>query len=174
MLHRNPAEVEYSEHRQYAEDGLAILQECHNSMIASRGIKLLSALLEEISIVTQSYNSRKRGRDDEQGGESRTSRQGFNVLAFVKTFSSGRRPDQNVPMQYATQVVGSEAVGQAQYQDLAASMPEPRPIAPGVFDVFAGHDLELDPAFYGQGLENVAPFENLLYLANHDFSFFGA
>lgn len=176
MLHRNPMDVEYGEHKQYAEEGLGILQQYRNSMIASRGVKLLSALLEEISLVTHTYNSRKRGREDEHGGDTSKSRQGFNVLAFVKSFSSGRKqnhdPTTNGEGQAEVESQTSDA-SMMMSQGQNFMMQEARPMVPGPFDVYAGHDPELDAALYAQTLENPTPFENLLYLANHDFSFFG-
>ena len=173
MLHRHPSEAEYSEHKQYAEEALAILQQLHGSMIATRGVKLLSALLEEISLVTQSFNSRKRGRDDQQTGDSSKARQTFNVLAFVKTFSSGRKRSQRpAAANNNYEDEPAEMNSHATKQDSVFMVQESRPMIPSPFDSFAGHDTDINLAFYGQGLENSTPFENLLYLANHDLGFF--
>lgn len=174
LLHRDPSEIEYNEHKQFAEDALAILQQYRNSMIASRGVKLLSALLEEIAFATETLNSRKRGRDDESVGGRTKAPESFNVLAFVKSFSSGRKraritathidqaqlgpadPSQNSNTHQPTRHVEMQFDPQDQF----------------------GHDLNyaqgLADAHYPQGFEDTTPFESLLFLANNDFSFFGA
>jgi hypothetical protein len=175
MLHRSPEDVEYIEHKQLAEDALAILQQFRNSMIASRGVKLLSALLEEISLVTQTYNSRKRARDEEHTGGAHTARPGFNVLAFVKSFSSGRKQSRDSIPQPQSQNGGNRQIGA--YSNTAEPTllgEEMQSVLPAAFDAFSGQDAEYDASFFPQGLDTTTPFENLLFLANHDFSFFGA
>ncbi|KAL8366363.1 hypothetical protein RB595_004912 [Gaeumannomyces hyphopodioides] len=49
ILHRDPDEPECVEHRRLVEDALDILRLYRHSMIASRGIKIVSVLLGEIS-----------------------------------------------------------------------------------------------------------------------------
>jgi hypothetical protein len=175
LLHRDPSEIEYSEHKQFAEDALTILRQYRNSMIASRGVKLLSALLEEISFATETLNNRKRSRDDESTGGRSKAQESFNVLAFVKSFSSGRKrtrvpamhasqahmraadPSQEFNMHHPAKHVETQFNPPDQYGN------DPNYAAQGLVD-----------AYYPQDFEDATPFENLLYLANNDFSFFGA
>ena len=165
--------MEYCEHKQFAEDALAILEQYRNSMIAKRGVKLLSSLLEEIAVVTQTYVSRKRGRDNDQQNASTKSRQSFNVLAFVKSFSSGRKQSRRPTLHQENQASADNANEASNDIDPALMVGEMRPAAGGVYDCFTNQDLEMDISLFPQGFENATPFENLLYLANHDFSFFG-
>jgi hypothetical protein len=76
VLHGDPAEAERAEHRNLAEDVVGILTLCQNSMIASRGVKLLGALLAEVK------KTRKRARD----GSLLPPDNKFDVPCFVMAF----------------------------------------------------------------------------------------
>ncbi|KAH7084613.1 c6 zinc finger domain-containing protein [Paraphoma chrysanthemicola] len=148
MLHRDREAQEHTEHRQLVESVISILQSCHNSMIASRGLKLLEALLREVSKVPLTTQGTKRNRD---GTVANT----FNVPAFVRTLHES-----------------------APRQVFAASTPHEPPPTYTANETSQTSNIsvpdflqaDFDFSFAPQVLEGMNGFENLLYLANHDFA----
>jgi len=149
VLHRDPSEPECSEHKQLAENVVRILKTCHNSMIAIRGIKLLNALLGEVSksLRGEPGGTRKRRRDGSMK---------FNVSTFVKSFCG----DQTFGSRQPPQPTPSTEDPLPNYE----SNPLPRT------DTFDFGQFDMNFAFPPAGLDDANGFENLLYLANHDFS----
>ncbi|KAF2758319.1 hypothetical protein EJ05DRAFT_510258 [Pseudovirgaria hyperparasitica] len=93
ILYRQPADKEYGEHRRLIEEANEILQNCHNSMIAIRGARLLTALLKEAERVARQapeFDSNKRKADTQDHDGASTKRvRGFDVTNFVKRYSEG-------------------------------------------------------------------------------------
>ncbi|KAK1993211.1 hypothetical protein LX36DRAFT_673986, partial [Colletotrichum falcatum] len=177
VLHRTPGEAEHVEHRRLAESVIGILGSYRSSTIAVRGIRLLQALLVEVSDATSlgpvsSWQSRKRPRQD--NGPCITTRGGrhavsFDVHKFVKRFCEA-----------------NTAAGQRREHENSRSSPGPRepPAEASVSDTANTTDQgesrvhgssvpdpsRADAAFsfpFG-GLDSGNNFENLLYLANYD------
>jgi hypothetical protein len=159
VLHRHPNESEYKEHKKLAEDTVNLLQKCQNSMIANRGIKLLSALLQEIDGNDQLYYTRKR-RLDGTPAITDQNRRSFNVPTFIKSFCivkphgtstnlSNFVPNTNGSITEATSLseINTDLYSTASYEKA----------------------IENSTSFFMPGLEGATSFENLLYLANHDF-----
>ncbi|KAF1969459.1 hypothetical protein BU23DRAFT_539585 [Bimuria novae-zelandiae CBS 107.79] len=141
VLHREPTSVEYSEHKSLVEDVVEILGSA-DSMIATRGTKLLSSLLAELN------------RDQDAPADAHHARRkGFNVSAFVKGFCDEVKMPSK-PTSQGTELCTNENV------DFPAFGNIPLP------DEFA-QDLFFHPP---RGFEHATDFENLLYLANHDIS----
>ncbi|PSN64327.1 hypothetical protein BS50DRAFT_556749 [Corynespora cassiicola Philippines] len=150
VLHRDPSEAECTEHRQLAEGVLHILRTCRNSMIATRGVKLLNALLNEVSKIL-SGDSAGQGRKRRRDGSMK-----FDVSTFAKTFCGDNATRQPQISQQASQM----DVSPSNYElNDASARPE---------TVNLEH-FDLNFAFPPAGLDN-NDFGNLLYLANHDFS----
>ncbi|KAH8681920.1 hypothetical protein BX600DRAFT_505551 [Xylariales sp. PMI_506] len=174
ILHRSPDESEYLEHKQLVEDAVGLLRQYQNSMIAVRGVKLLSSLLEEISGHSQIYNTRKRNYDGSPAYASpstdfKLTGRVFNVSAFVKGFCNGKRQgngtgtgrtNPDFPDWRSAPVDAS----------LSPTLADTRPLMIGSFDMFSSADIDHDGLFLPPGLETATPFENLLYLANHEFT----
>ncbi|KAH6670292.1 hypothetical protein F5X68DRAFT_270932 [Plectosphaerella plurivora] len=174
VLHRDPTESEWAEHRDLAEDVLGILASCQNSMIASRGVKLLDALLAEVGKASARSGrdvSRKRARDGSllpSDGKANK----FDVPCFVKTFCE----DKSAAVQGKQQQ--QRPVATALAPRIPSLSDDPPPVYDGgdrrqqqdVLD-FAQPDINF--SFPPAGLDGANGFENLLYLANHDlFSIF--
>lgn len=144
VLHQGETVVEVEQHLQMVEDVLLILKKCHNSMIAVRGVKLISALLSEVASSSIRHDTgRKRRADDDASGSLGTShkrRRTFNVTDFVKTFCSDNAARQST-------------------STFSRSMNPPT--QPPTSD-FA----------YENAVFDGTSFENLLYLANQDFCSF--
>ncbi|KIW04213.1 uncharacterized protein PV09_04521 [Verruconis gallopava] len=174
VLHRSPAEFEYAEHKQLAEDTVAILRQCQNSMIATRGIELLSALFDEIPNVGDSSNSRKRRHEDSQSQldaveDFRKRGRRFSVSTFIKTFCNGKRQNyltalSNTPKDYSGYLSASAN------SEVALMASEMGLITAGSLDLRPGQHPANDASFFPPGLEAATAFDNLLFLANHDFS----
>lgn len=173
VLHRNPAESEYSEHKQLAEDTVELLQQRQNSMIGARGSELLSALLLETSSSRYTSNTRKRRHDGTQNHADSTANTGingrkFNVTAFVKSFCNSKR-------QNGTAEISNQSQGYMSHQpvpdnaELVLTTPEAGALPVSSPDLQSGQDIGND-AFFPPGLEGGTVFENLLYLASHDFA----
>jgi hypothetical protein len=148
ILHRDPNSQDYMEELELVESALAILHSCRNSTIATRGIKLLEALLAEISKRPRGSHGTKRTRDG-------TAVSSFNVPAFVKTLQeheSGQRHHFPRPAL------------QQQPPSLYAST------EPGQYGLNEPSQLDFNFSFAPPGLQEANEFENLLYLANHDIS----
>lgn len=88
IFHRKTNEPEYEEHRKLVENTISMLGKFENSMIALRGIRLLSSLLAEQARLTADQTLENyRKRTHESAGESgQPKRQKFNVPKFVESF----------------------------------------------------------------------------------------
>lgn len=165
IFHRDPAEPEALEHLQLIQDTVAILKDCKNSMIAGRGVRLLSALLKELVSVSDtdsvdnpsSMNTRKRRRQDTDPASSSNSLgtraqnrpRTLNVPAFVKSFCA--HPENAIRPQ-------------------ATQMP---PMAGTTLFHSSYASLSIDsPCEVGQVAFDGTSFENLLYLANQGLYLF--
>lgn len=144
VLHRDDGASETEQHLQLVEDVLIILRKCHNSMIAARGVKLISALLIEVnSMSSRQEMSRKRHANGglvDTPARSQTRRRTFNVSEFVKTFCSDNAARPHTQAQ------------------LTFSNPSSQP-------------MTSDYSFENTIFDGTS-FENLLYLANQDFCSF--
>jgi hypothetical protein len=147
ILHRDQHSQEYTEELELVDTVVAILHSCRNSTIATRGTKLLEALLTEISKRPQAPHGTKRTRDG-------TAVKHFDVPAFVKTLQeheSVQRHDLAPPaLQESSSMYASAEPGQCATNDFS--------------------HLNFNFSFAPQGLHDANGFENLLYLANHDIS----
>lgn len=139
VFHQDPDDRETAEHKQMVEDVVGILKTCRNSMVALRGAKLLSSLLEETDNVAASQG-RKRRADEIGDGRTGKRQRGFNVGAFVKSFCEGQAPP-------ARDVPG-------EHQSPTTALMQSMPMDP--FPDFSSFDA-------------AASVENLLNLANSDF-----
>ncbi|USP82227.1 hypothetical protein yc1106_09501 [Curvularia clavata] len=173
VMHRCPTEIEYGEHKQLAEDTVKLLQQRQNSMIATRGSELLLALLLEISDSRHTLNTRKRRHDGTQthadpcADAGRKARQ-FNVSAFVKSFCNSMRQNNttgfsNQPQGYISYLPMPGNADQVLVASEAGTLPANSP------DLQLGQNTGND-TFFPPALEGGTVFENLLYLANHDFT----
>jgi hypothetical protein len=173
VLHRSPSENEYREHTQLVEDTVDILRQCRNSMIASRGFKLLSALLDEISRASQMPNIRKRRHDgsktysDHTAEPSRRNRS-FSVPTFVKSFCNGRKQPNTAALVSSNQNF-TDYTSSPGGTDLSLTIAEFHPSSTGSMGLLSGTQFGNDGSFFPHGFEGATSFDNLLYLANHDF-----
>ncbi|KAF2026263.1 hypothetical protein EK21DRAFT_103342 [Setomelanomma holmii] len=147
MLHCDGETQEHEEHRQLVDAVIDILRSCYNSMIASRGVKLLEALLNEVSRNASRAQGSKRNRNG-------TMVNTFNVPAFVKSLHES---------------------SQRQRHDLIMSTPQEPPPTYTANETLQlpmtdFSQADFDFSFAPQVLEGMNGFENLLYLANHDIS----
>ena len=91
VFHRQEEEPEYDEHRKLVEHAIGMLAKFDGSMIATRGIRLLTSLLAEQARLStkQALNGpRKRGHPEEEEVID-DKRQKFDVPKFVETFYGG-------------------------------------------------------------------------------------
>jgi hypothetical protein len=163
VLHRSPNETEYKEHKQLAEDTVEILRQCQNSMIATRGVKLLSALFEEVEGIRP--HTRKRRHDGSQAQLDwpiDAKRTAFSVPTFVKSFCNGQRsatlPTSQAIMDYRS----------TPDTDMSSTVADIYPLITASQDISGNFDNYA--SFFLPGLDSGTSFENLLYLANHDFT----
>ncbi|KAF9775610.1 hypothetical protein IL306_006271 [Fusarium sp. DS 682] len=166
ILHRNVTEPEYFEHKKLVENVADILQDV-KGMIASRGSKLLSALLREVDTresqvsdtSTVETHSNKRRRLDSVHGmapERRHGRNGFNAKSFVGRFCNELNPSAKRSTQHQFSDRGYEA--DFEFGNLSAAR---------VLGHFEDVDEnQLNPQSFG--LDGATDFEDLLYLAQHD------
>ncbi|KAF0330727.1 C6 zinc finger domain-containing protein [Colletotrichum asianum] len=174
VLHRSPNDRESVEHKQLAETVVEILHYHRNSMIAVRGIKLLGALLAEVSKVGSTSGApnqgRKRRRPDDtfvssNADSHRNSRSGykFDLTGFVKTFSVGTASGQSAGSPRSTGQQQSSTGVQVEDHRESDNVSEPG-------GENAGHIIEpsIGYSFHTAGLDGANSFENLLYLVNHD------
>ena len=173
ILHRGRMESEFEEHKKLVYDVVDILS-TNDSMIASRGTKLLSALLKEVhkrevgtpNPSSSEYSPSKRRRLDNAGRcnsyEAEQSREdsgrGFNVGLFVSTFCN-RHNDSGRSVELRSNVTGSSST-------IMNDTTGPRATT-------GAYENEVQGIFYypSLGLEGTTDFDNLLYLANHNLSF---
>lgn len=173
VLHRDPTEAEYSYHKKLAEDTVEILRQCQNSMIATRGVNLLSALLDEISQSSQTQNSRKRRHDGSQPhsnrrGNTRGLNKGISIPKFVTSFCNGKgqstKPSNSqIDMGY---IPDRRASADTEISSTVAAF---RHSMSGPLDPLSGQTYANEMSFFSNGLDGGTAFDNLLYLANHDF-----
>ncbi|KAK1965414.1 hypothetical protein LY78DRAFT_712477 [Colletotrichum sublineola] len=168
VLHRTPGEAEHAEHRQLAESVIGILESYGNSAIAARGVKLLQALILEVSSAMSLRQNRKRPREDDgvctPSGKHTAN---FDVHRFVKKFCEANTANQH----------------REQENDRASPRPREPLVEASVSDTTQtrhretrSHGLNMpDPSradatftFPFGGLDSGNNFENLLYLANYD------
>ncbi|KAF5696251.1 c6 zinc finger domain-containing protein [Fusarium mundagurra] len=166
ILHRDNMEPEYVEHKKLIQNVADILQDV-KGMIASRGTKLLSALLKEVgkheneisdtsTVNTQSNKRRRLGSTHCVVSEKTQRRIGFNVNAFVARFCNelGETSKGSKSHQFSDQ----ECQEALQAESLLALR------VPGFFE-----DLDANQLNYQSfGLNGATDFENLLYLAQQD------
>lgn len=146
ILHRNRESHKYAEHQELVKNVVTILRSCRNSMIAARGIKLLEALLTEISTSGTLTQGTKRNRDG-------STISAFNVSAFVKSFSEGTGTrDRDIATVASHEAPPTYNTNEPDQQEAVPS------------------SLDLEFAFSSSMLDSTNGFENLLYLANHDLS----
>lgn len=88
IFHRKPDEPEYDEHRKLVDNTISMLGKFENSMIALRGIRLLSSLLAEQARLTadQTLENYRKRTQDTAGDRGQPKRQKFNVPKFVESF----------------------------------------------------------------------------------------
>ncbi|KAH7155930.1 hypothetical protein EDB81DRAFT_840163 [Dactylonectria macrodidyma] len=87
LLHSEPSELHNTEHFQLVHDIIEILAKCRNSTIAARGVKILTALLDEASATQRQGRKRASEGDNDRSGSQATKRPRlFNVPEFVKSF----------------------------------------------------------------------------------------
>lgn len=163
VFHREPASVEYNEHKSLVEDVVEILGSA-DSMIATRGTKLLSSLLTELHRAparpssrkssASEQNSRKRPRLESASEEfPHARRRCFNVNTFVKGFCDAGPKPTKTP-QKSRELSTNGDVNFLNVEDMSPT------------NKFAQDFLFHPPP----GFENATDFENLLYLASHDIS----
>jgi len=89
-FHRKQGETEYMEHKTLGQEAISYLSLFPTSMIASRGVTLLSFLTKELAVDYQSSNSRKRTNSNDLIGsrppEKRT--RVFSLSTFIRSISS--------------------------------------------------------------------------------------
>lgn len=97
LLHRKPSDREYDEQRQLVEEAMEIFRGCYNSMIAIRGVKLLSSLLAAGSGHCQLSKKRKADAEEDVRTGTPPSKQhhGLDVPAFVRSFCEGETTTDN-------------------------------------------------------------------------------
>lgn len=159
VFHRQEHEPEFGEHRKLVEHAIGMLAKFDGSMIATRGIRLLTSLLSEQARLStkQALNGpRKRDRPEEEeviDGK----RQKFDVPKFVETFYGGGDS--------FTQALRTMPTGGGVDTGASAAEPDKAPIALGkenaqasdlVYETFA----ELFPP--QTGMSNAFLFEDLL------------
>jgi hypothetical protein len=165
MMHRSPTESDYNEHKLLVEDTVSLLQQCQNSMIATRGTKLLSTLLKEVVQSDQTHdNSRKRRHDGSRAfvAESRA----FSVPKFVKSFCDG----QSTTAAASTSQHNAESLPFTDTNILSSATADSQPYTIGPLDLYTSEDPRNDMSNLFPAFEGATPFDNLLYLANHDFT----
>ncbi|PVI04812.1 hypothetical protein DM02DRAFT_517889 [Periconia macrospinosa] len=147
ILHRDRDTQKIPEHLQLVETVVVLLRSCRNSMIATRGVRLLEALLAEISKLGSTSRGSKRNRDG-------TPAHAFNVPAFVKSFCEGTStPERDLTAPSSREPPPTYSItesNQAQATNYT--------------------DFDLNLGFAPSMLDSGNGFENLLYLANHDLS----
>jgi hypothetical protein len=153
VLHRDPGEKEGVEHRALAQDVVHILRSCQNSMIATRGSKLLEVLLAQTLKDTASFQRRKRNRDG-----TLVSRVDVSVLVSAVCRDKAGTKKHHI-------------VQQSNMASPSQNDPPPTYQSNETFDPNAADFAQLDFnfSFPASGLGGTNGFDNLLYLANHDF-----
>ncbi|KAK4943716.1 hypothetical protein LTR10_016813 [Elasticomyces elasticus] len=88
IFHRKPHEPEYEEHRKLVDNTISMLGKFEGSMIALRGIRLLSSLLAEQARLTadQTLEKYRKRTHDAMNDHSQPKKQKFNIPKFVENF----------------------------------------------------------------------------------------
>lgn len=87
VLHRSESEAEFAEHRSLVEHTINMLGKFENSMIATRGVRLLSSLLaEQARLAADQKLEDHRKRTQASGKASPSKRPKFDVPKFVESF----------------------------------------------------------------------------------------
>lgn len=91
LFYREPSDLECIEHRRMVEEALDVLRNTERSMIAQRGVRLVSLLLAEQRKAPSDDpgNSTKRKASDVASTSRATKQRRFDMDAFVKTFYGG-------------------------------------------------------------------------------------
>lgn len=112
IFHRKSTEPEYTEHRKYVENAVAMLSKYEHSMIAIRGVRLLTSLLAEEARLAAEKSidnyKRKRTHDDESATspESAVNTPGFAQVSNGSFTNAMKRPKFDVP-KFLESFVGS-------------------------------------------------------------------
>ncbi|KAJ1325089.1 proline utilization trans-activator [Microdochium nivale] len=185
-FHRSLKEREYIEHMSLVRDTAALLGDCQNSMIASRGARLLSGLMQNdknwrdwnTSRTTSACGSRKRTLCSDLGDSSgdRPSKRGpgFDMTAFVEDFRKQhgnelRTGDSsfNIPHE---QPIRHRGYAQPYVDNFRRSSIM---LATEHLNSSSGHSVFTDTISRQMSVpstDSLSSFESLLYLASHDFS----
>ncbi|KAH7021201.1 uncharacterized protein B0I36DRAFT_29947 [Microdochium trichocladiopsis] len=187
VFHRRPEERECIEHTSLVRETITLLHSCHNSMIASRGVKLLSALLQNStntrprssSTSAAAVNPKKRNHEDDRvsiASERAPKRgPGFDMAAFLEEFH------RNNTSEVASRAAPSTSAPCLVRANNAARVSINASDVAGVdisTNIQESLDAEAQFAFMDTitrqmpmaGADQMNSFENLLYLASHDFS----
>lgn len=112
IFHRKASEPEYAEHRKFVENAVSMLSKYEHSMIAIRGVRLLTSLLAEEARLTAAKSidnyKRKRTREDENGTspESSVNTPSFAQVSDGSFTNAMKRPKFDVP-KFLESFVGS-------------------------------------------------------------------
>ncbi|KAF9632866.1 CMP/dCMP deaminase zinc-binding protein [Lasiodiplodia theobromae] len=176
LFYRDPSDLEFIEHCQMVKEALDVLRNTEGSMIAQRGVRLISLLLAE---------QRKAPRDDSGKSNKRkaseivstgraTKQRRFDMDAFVKTFYGGtQEPTGLSPGPESTTSVETTPQTPAQQSDVRSTE------KPSEVEESYTHRLLREAEDRGRprtrtsddmlsprgNFENVSSFENLLFLA---------
>ncbi|RMZ71509.1 C6 zinc finger domain containing [Pyrenophora seminiperda CCB06] len=149
VLHRDPGERECSEHRTHAQNVVRILKSRRDSMIATRGTKLLEAILAQTA---PDVMQQRRGKHNRDG----TPAIKFNVSALVRDFCKSNSA--NLPLAFP--------------QDHASSpsSEDPPPMYHSSDSNLLGTDFTQSHPSFPFPATGANSFDDLLYLANYDFT----
>lgn len=112
IFHRKTTEPEYTEHRKHVENAISMLGKYEHSMIAMRGVRLLTSLLAEEARLSAEKSmdnyKRKRTREDEAETSPDSSSQtpGFARVGSESFSNAMKRPKFDVP-KFLENFVGS-------------------------------------------------------------------
>ena len=106
IFHRTKDEPELEDHRELAELTVTMLGKYENSMIADRGIRLISSLLAE-NVRLQSEKGEKRSADNPLSTTNKRAK--FDVPRFVEQFAGNDSFTQRLKQQPASCLTASDA-----------------------------------------------------------------
>lgn len=186
LIYSDTSDEEQKEHWALVEDVVRILQKAQRSMIARRGVRLLTALLDEASRILESRNSihsssRKRKANEPESNVHNQRKGGtFDVQAFKRAFCHGVLADLPYPCGAATRARPSSdafdvpTVG-AQQNGTSGSASTSATNFSSVEDAILPSNIDemsMVPGYPTAGLNETDIFENLFFLANHDLNLF--
>lgn len=172
VLHRDPSDRDSIDHRQLVEEVVEILRYYRSSMIASRGIRLLGALLAETSKAAVNGTASSQGLKRRRNGaeifsisrsSGRRKSHKFDVPAFVKTFC-----EENTTGQPSGQARTAGPLASPPTTSRSEDVPPTRDDSELNQADVDFVQSEFNYSFPPAGLDGANDFENLLYLANHD------